>query len=81
MFECEINDQTKNCIVPIAEMFNTSSSPKADWNYDSKAGGLMITATDDINKEEEIFIPYNEPQDNFDNFFTYGFVSNEVGQE
>ena len=41
----------------------------------------MITSTDSIKKGEEICIGYNETWDNFDNFFTYGFVSIEEGQE
>ena len=59
-------------------MFNHSNEVMADWVYDIKRQGYVVTAQRNIKAGDEIFIRYTKDMDDTHLFMYYGFLSDPL---
>jgi len=71
----ENQEKRYNCLAPYTDMFNFNPETNTEWTerLDDENGFFRLRASEEIEKEKEIFVFYRE-DDNQELLFSYGFT-------
>jgi hypothetical protein len=72
VFNCKINQEYVECLVPIADMMNHSLDPHVEWSFDDKLQGFKMLAIKPIGLNTVLTDSYGE-KCNSRWFINYGF--------
>ncbi len=72
VFNCKINNESVECLVPIADMINHDLQPTVEWMFDDSLQGFKMIATKSIKINNVLTDSYGE-KCNSRWFINYGF--------